>query len=51
MRGNGIKIIKYDMGEWDKKCFYASDRFFEWFDFLFVVLLSYYFLLKESDYL
>ena len=32
MEGDRVKITKCDTDEWDEKCFYASDRFFEWFD-------------------
>ena len=47
--GSGIvKLTKCDKVEWDEKWRHASDILFEWPHVSFVVLLSYYFLLRES---
>ena len=28
--GHRVKLTKYDTGEWDEECRYASDILFEW---------------------
>ena len=44
-----VKLTKCDKVEWGEKCHYVSDIPFEWLHFWFVILLSYYFILRESD--
>ena len=46
-----VKSTKCDKVEWSEKCHYASDIPFEWLHVWFVILLSYYFILGESDFL
>ena len=46
-----VKLTKCDKVEWSEKCHYASDIRFEWLHVWFVILLSYYFILEESDFL
>ena len=46
-----VKVTKCDKVKWSEKCHYASDIPFEWLHVWFVVSLSYYFILRESDFL
>ena len=46
-----VKLTKCDKVNWSLKCHYASDIPFEWLHVWFVILLSYYFILRESDFL
>ena len=48
-----MKLTKYDTGgiEWNEKCDYAIDILFEWPHGYFVVLFSYFFILRKSDFL
>ena len=51
MGSDRAKLTRCDKVEWGEKCHYASDILFEWPQFWFVVLLSYYFIFRESDFL
>ena len=48
-----MKLTKYDTGgiEWNEKCDYVIDILFEWPHGYFVVLFSYFFILRKSDFL
>ena len=44
-------MTKFNIGECDEKCHYASKILYEWPHGKFVVLLSYYLILRENDFL
>ena len=51
MGSDRVKLTRCDKVEWGGKCHYASDTLFEWPHVWFVILLSYYFILRESEFL
>ena len=46
-----VKLTKFDKSESGEKYNYVSDTLFEWPRVQFVILLSCYFVLRESDFL
>ena len=51
MGSDRVKLTRCGKVECGEKCQYASDILFEWPQVWFVILLSYYFILRESDFL
>ena len=51
MGSDKVKLTRCDKVERGEKCLYASGILFEWPQVWFVILLSYYFILRESDFL
>ena len=46
-----VKLRACDKIVWGEKCHYASEILFEWPHVNFVILLSYYIILRESEFL
>ena len=51
MGSDRVKLTRCGKVECGEKCHYASHILFEWPQVWFVILLSYYFILRESDFL
>ena len=50
MGSDRVRLTRWDKVEWGEKCHYASGILFEWPQVWFVILLSYYFIFRESDF-